>query len=72
MSSTLGSVIQENCIDCHMPKQSSKSIAVLLEHATAPTSALMRTHLIKLYPDETKKFIATISKTDQKKLKVEK
>jgi nitrate/TMAO reductase-like tetraheme cytochrome c subunit len=72
MSSTIGSVIKQNCIDCHMPEQSSKSIAVLLEHATTPTSAIMRTHFIKVYPDETKKFIATISKTDQKKLKVEK
>lgn len=53
----LGSVINKNCIDCHMPKQPSRSIAVLLQGAKMPTAVLMRTHLIKIYPGETQKVL---------------
>ncbi|MEP7108043.1 MAG: multiheme c-type cytochrome [Ferruginibacter sp.] len=62
MTGTLGSEINKNCIDCHMPEQPSKAIAVLLQGDSIPTSALMHTHLIKNYPDETKKVIAFIKK----------
>ncbi|MDB5207729.1 MAG: hypothetical protein JWR72_2804 [Flavisolibacter sp.] len=62
LSASLGASIKQNCIDCHMPKQPSRSIAVYLQGASAPTSVLMRTHLIKPYPEETKKFIDTKSK----------
>jgi mono/diheme cytochrome c family protein len=55
MKPVLGSAINQNCIDCHMPRQPSRSIAVLLQRAQVPTAVLMRTHLIKIYPDETKK-----------------
>ncbi|MDQ2718340.1 MAG: hypothetical protein M3Z26_01070 [Bacteroidota bacterium] len=51
------SSIKSNCIDCHMPKQPSMSVALLLPGNTVPTAALIHTHLIKVYPDETKKFI---------------
>jgi hypothetical protein len=57
MNTIIGSSINQNCIDCHMPKQTSRSITVLLQGAELPTAALMRTHLIKIYPDETKKFL---------------
>ena len=49
--------INTNCVDCHMPRQPSKSIALLLPGEVAPTAALIHTHFIKVYPDETKKFI---------------
>jgi hypothetical protein len=62
LSASLGASIKQNCIDCHMPKQPSRSIAVYLQGASAPTSVLMRTHLIKPYPEDTKKFIANKSK----------
>ncbi len=62
-TSTVFSSIKSNCIDCHMPKQPSMSIALLLPHDAVPTSALIHTHLIKVYPDETKKFIDYWKKT---------
>ncbi len=51
------SSIKNNCIDCHMPKQPSMSVALMLPGADIPTAALIHTHLIKVYPEETKKFI---------------
>ena len=60
MSKTMGSVINQNCIDCHMPERPSKAIVVLLQGDNSPTAALMRTHFIKYYPDETKKFLLLI------------
>jgi len=57
MTATIGSSITQNCIDCHMPKQMSHAVAVYLQGNNLPTSALMRTHYVKIYPDETKKFL---------------
>lgn len=57
MTETIGGAITQNCIDCHMPKQASHAVAVYLQNATSPTPALMRTHVIKIYPEETKKFL---------------
>ena len=57
MTTTIGSSITQNCIDCHMPKQMSHAVAVYLQGNDIPTSALMRTHYVKIYPDETKKFL---------------
>ena len=51
------SSINTNCINCHMPKQPSMSIAVLLPGDVVPTAALIHTHLISIYPEETNKFI---------------
>jgi nitrate/TMAO reductase-like tetraheme cytochrome c subunit len=51
------SSIKSNCIDCHMPKQPSMAVALLLPGDIEPTAALIHTHLIKVYPEETKKFI---------------
>lgn len=62
MTSFLGSSIKANCIDCHMPELPSMAIAVLLQGATSPTPAKMRSHFIKVYPDETKKVLDFIKK----------
>lgn len=51
------SSIKSNCVDCHMPKQPSMSVALLLPGNLVPTAALIHTHLIKVYPGETKKFV---------------
>ncbi|KAA9038198.1 hypothetical protein FW778_15735 [Ginsengibacter hankyongi] len=51
------SSIKSNCIDCHMPKQPSMSVALLLPGHIEPTAALIHTHLIKVYPEETKRFM---------------
>lgn len=55
MAATIGPAITQNCIDCHMPKQPSHSIAVYLQGASQPTPVLMRNHFIKVYPEETDK-----------------
>lgn len=49
--------IEKNCIDCHMPAQPSKSIAVFLQGEETPRASLLRSHYIGIYPDEVKKFI---------------
>ena len=54
----MGDVINNNCIDCHMPVKQSKAIAVFLPGAKKATAALIRSHYISIYPDETKKVIA--------------
>jgi hypothetical protein len=59
--------IIQNCIDCHMPKEPSRSIVVFLQGADVPTSVLMRTHLIKIYPGETKKVLANLSRLQKNK-----
>ena len=50
-------ILKSNCIDCHMPKQPSSAITVFLPGGSVPTAALIRTHFITTYPDETKKFL---------------
>ncbi len=62
MNTLPASTLKTNCVDCHMPKQPSMSIAVLLPGKQSPTSALIHTHLIKTYPDEVKKVIAIFKK----------
>ena len=52
------SSLAANCIDCHMPKQPSMSIALLLQGHVIPTAALIHTHIIKVYPDATKKYLS--------------
>ena len=55
LNPSIGDGIKQNCIDCHMPLQSSRAIAVFLPGNTVPTAALIRSHLISIYPAETKK-----------------
>ena len=50
--------LSANCIDCHMPKQPSMSIALLLQGHIIPTAALIHTHIIKVYPDATRRFLS--------------
>jgi hypothetical protein len=59
MTTTLGNSINNNCIDCHMPKKPSHSITLLLQENEPAVSATIRTHYIKIYPEETRKFIAS-------------
>ena len=69
MTATIGSSITENCIDCHMPKQPSLAITVYLQHENDPTPAMLRTHYITIYPDETQKVLAFINKIKAEKKK---
>ncbi|GAB3424229.1 multiheme c-type cytochrome [Niabella aquatica] len=49
-----------NCIDCHMPEKHSESIVFLEENTGKKITAKLRTHLIKIYPDNAKEVIAFI------------
>ncbi len=46
--------LKKNCIDCHMPEQSSKAIMVLRQGENIPTSATMRSHFISVYAGSNK------------------
>jgi hypothetical protein len=50
-----GMVLQNNCIDCHMPKQSSSAISFQLSGSKITSSYLLRSHRIAIYNGETKK-----------------
>jgi len=59
MASTIGAGIEKNCVDCHMPATPSKLITLLSNGQASPTPNLVRTHLISIYAEATKKFLAT-------------
>jgi hypothetical protein len=44
--------IQQNCIDCHMPVETSKSIAVYLEGQETPKASIIRSHFIGVYKNK--------------------
>lgn len=44
--------IEKNCIDCHMPAQPSRSIAVFLQGQETPKASLVRSHYISIYTDK--------------------
>lgn len=52
----------ENCIDCHMPALPSNAITLLTNGQINPVPDLIRTHLITIYPEETKKVLARLKK----------
>jgi hypothetical protein len=67
INSATVSSISSNCIDCHMPKQPSMAVALLLPEDVEPTAALIHTHLIKVYPEEIKKFMERKNKSYREK-----
>ena len=58
---------KNNCIDCHMPKQASRSIAVVLPGQNFITPTFIRTHHIAKYVEDTKKFIEGIENKKNRK-----
>lgn len=57
-------VVKANCIDCHMPAHKSMAIELTVSDNSKliSTPAMIRTHLIKVYPDAYKKFIDKLNK----------
>ncbi len=53
--------LSQNCIDCHMPALPSNKIALLTNGQRSPTPDSIRTHLIMVYPEETKKQLRAAS-----------
>jgi hypothetical protein len=62
LTATIGNTIKTNCIDCHMPEKPSMAIAVMLQGSPVPQPALMHTHYIKAYDEETKKLLSYFKK----------
>ncbi len=55
-------VLEKNCIDCHLPAKPSISLTMNRQDADIPTVALLRTHLIAVDAEATRKYLATIKK----------
>lgn len=62
LTPSAGDIIKKHCIECHMPLKPSRAIAVFLPGGSAPTAALIRSHFISTYPEETKKVLHYIKK----------
>jgi hypothetical protein len=58
LTSLPASTLIKNCIDCHMPALPSSKITLLANGQTSPTPDSIRTHLIRIYPDETARIMA--------------
>ncbi len=61
MAPQLGTLIKNNCIDCHMPLKPSNVISVAATNGQKQVPYLVRTHHIGIYPEETKKIMAFIN-----------
>lgn len=55
-----GLVLDENCIDCHMPALPSRKVLLQAPKSYKSTPFLVRTHLIATYPDQVKSFLEKI------------
>jgi Cytochrome c554 and c-prime len=66
LTAVYGKAINVNCTSCHMPEQPSLAIAVMLPGASNPARAMMHTHYIKVYPDESKKILDFIKNNSDK------
>jgi predicted CXXCH cytochrome family protein len=60
MAPRLGSAINNNCINCHMPQKSSHLIKLEASNGKVNVPYLVRTHHIGIYPEETGKILAFI------------
>lgn len=54
--------INSNCIDCHMPLKASKAITMLTNQKASTIADQIRTHLIAIYPKESRQFIDEVMK----------
>ena len=61
MAAKIGPMIKNNCIDCHMPLKPSNVISVA-SNGQKQVPYLVRTHHIGIYPADTEKVLAFISK----------
>jgi hypothetical protein len=52
LDAAIANTLQNNCIDCHMPKQPSRAISFQLAGSNVTSAYLLRTHKIAIYPGE--------------------
>lgn len=62
VNENMASFTNTNCIDCHMPLKASSAISLLVKQKTVAKSYYLRTHLIKVYPEESKRFIDSVKR----------
>lgn len=55
VTAAAGISLKENCIDCHMPNQSSRAISFQLSGSAETSTYLLRNHRIGIYKAEEKK-----------------
>lgn len=67
LTRSMGASINTNCIDCHMPEQSSKAIAMLLQGDDTAANAMMRSHFIKIYKEKSGTYFLHLKKTGNSK-----
>jgi hypothetical protein len=54
------SILQNNCIDCHMPLKASNLITMMTKAKMDAYPDYIRTHLITIYKDETQRFLDSL------------
>ncbi len=59
-------LLQDNCIDCHMPKLPSKKIVLDVNSADKMVPDIIRTHRVAIYPEKTKEYLAQIRKKEKR------
>lgn len=57
--------INTNCIDCHLPAKPSRTLTLFLSEMETPAVAVVRSHFISVYPEEVKKYIEGLKKTNR-------
>jgi hypothetical protein len=58
MQPPAGFSMEANCVNCHMPVKESKNLSLLVNAGSAAAPELVRSHLIGVYPAETKKVLS--------------
>lgn len=73
MQPKLSAAMRGNCIDCHMPAKPSSAILVQTQAEKMAVPYLVHTHLIAVYPEESKKIMAFVElKAESTKQRAEK
>jgi hypothetical protein len=62
MAASIGGIIKSNCIDCHMPAQSSNIIAIETAGKGRAVPYMVRTHHITVYTDATLSVLSILKK----------
>jgi len=61
-----GVVLSNNCIDCHMPVNESKTVVFTDQASNKKVAATFRSHLIKIYPEEAKRVLSFMKQNSNK------
>lgn len=48
-----------NCVNCHMPVKASKNLTMFIQSSSTPAPEYVRSHLIAVYPNESKQILST-------------